>query len=101
MDPLYYDETCCLICGQGRDAHVGSAPVCLHTVEAIIRRCYTLVMAFSRPIVRALLMEEFPNTYPGFLLSVERGMTVDVPVHGFGTWNPNVLFNLPRNSLGE
>lgn len=54
-------------------------------VEAIVRRGYILSLTYSRSVMRATLMNEFPHTHIGFLISVERGLTVDVPLPGFAS----------------
>lgn len=72
----YMDERCD-ICGRRWSWHRLPLPVCQFTIEAIVKRCYQLALSQPRLIVREILMREFPNTHPGFLISVERGLSYD------------------------
>lgn len=70
----------CSICGQEWRTHSEPVLGCIYRVENIVRRCYSLTITFSRPVVRAILAEEFPEAHPELLISIERGMTVEVPL---------------------
>lgn len=82
MDHRTCVEARCHICGKRRIDHVEAMADCLAVVEAIVRRGYILSLTYSRSVMRATLMNEFPHTHIGFLISVERGLTVDVPLPG-------------------
>lgn len=83
MDHRTCVEARCQICGKRRVDHVESMSDCLAVVEAIVRRGYVLSLTYSRSVVQATLISEFPNTDIGYLISVERRLTVDVLLPGF------------------
>lgn len=93
MDQARRIKRCCGICGRKWIRHRLALPICQFVLERIVRRCSLLTQTCSRPLVRCILIREFPSTDPEFLMAIEQGMHPEDAICEFGTGTPAVLLN--------